>query len=138
MVNKAVAHPWLCDALGHLTTRNYLAMFDDASYHLLAQVFDWPGAIHESGKFACVDVRNVIDYQAEVSAGEILEVRGGLVKIGTKSITVRYVMTNLSSNETAATLEAIYAFFDMEARNSIPLTDEMRENAARHLLPSAE
>ena len=26
----AVVHPWLCDAMGHLTTRHYLGMFDDA------------------------------------------------------------------------------------------------------------
>ena len=34
LVQKSVAHPWMCDVLGHLTTRHYVAMFDDAAYHL--------------------------------------------------------------------------------------------------------
>ena len=27
-VYKAVAHPWQCDVLGHMTTRFYTGMFD--------------------------------------------------------------------------------------------------------------
>jgi acyl-CoA thioester hydrolase len=38
-VHKNVMHPWMCDAMGHLTTRFYLALFDDASYHLLLAAF---------------------------------------------------------------------------------------------------
>ena len=33
---RGVVHPWLCDAMGHMTTRHDMAMFDDGSYHLLA------------------------------------------------------------------------------------------------------
>ena len=29
VVHKGVAHPWQCDVLGHLTTRFYVAMFDE-------------------------------------------------------------------------------------------------------------
>ena len=39
VVNKAVAHPWECDVIGHLTTRFFVAMFDGASYHFLFSVF---------------------------------------------------------------------------------------------------
>ena len=35
LVQKNVAHPWMCDVLGHMTTRHYVAMFDDAAYHML-------------------------------------------------------------------------------------------------------
>ena len=34
---RAVVHPWLCDMMGHLTTRHYVGMFDDAAYALFAQ-----------------------------------------------------------------------------------------------------
>ena len=36
IIHYGVAHPWLCDALGHLNTRNYHAMYDDALFVLLA------------------------------------------------------------------------------------------------------
>ena len=33
---RGVVYPWLCDSMGHMTTRHYTAMFDDASYHMFA------------------------------------------------------------------------------------------------------
>ena len=69
VVNKAVAHTWFCDVLGHMTTRFYLHMFDDASYHLFHEVFGWAAAQDNEGKLGWVDVRHVIEYIAEVSAG---------------------------------------------------------------------
>ena len=133
VVNKAVAHPWKCDVIGHLTTRFYVAMFDDASYHFLFAVFGWSGATDATGKIGWVDVRHVIEYQAEVSAGDVLEVRASLVKIGTKSITARYEMINLGKDEVAATLECIYVLFDMQARAGLVLPNQLRETASKHL-----
>ena len=135
VVNKAVAHPWQCDVIGHLTTRFYVAMFDDASYHFLFTVFGWSGATDEAGGVGWVDVRHVIEYQAEVSAGSVLEVRAALVKIGTKSITARYEMINLGKGEVAATLECIYVLFDMQARVGLALSDQLREMASKYLEP---
>ena len=56
VVQKSVAHPWMCDVLGHMTTRFYLNMFDDASYHILYEVFGWSGASDDKGErgWACL------------------------------------------------------------------------------------
>ncbi len=136
MVSKAVAHPWMCDVLGHLTTRFYVGMFDDASYHFLYTVFNFVGASDEKGEKAMVDVRHVIEYLAEVTAGDLLEIKASLLKIGSKSITVRYEMNNLGRNELAATFECIYVLFDMKARKGLVLTDDLRAMAVQHLDPS--
>jgi acyl-CoA thioester hydrolase len=133
VVNKAVAHPWECDVIGHLTTRFYVAMFDDASYHFLFEVFGWSGATDETGELGWVDVRHVIEYLAEVSAGDVLEIQASLVKIGSKSITARYEMINLGKDEVAATLECIYVLFDMQARAGLVLSDHLRQAASKHL-----
>jgi len=135
IVNKAVAHPWLCDIMGHLTTRHYVAMFDDASYHFLFNVFGWSGATDDSGGMGWVDVRHIIEYKAEVAAGDVLEVQASMVKIGSKSLTARYEMINLGNDELAATLECIYVLFDMKGRHSLALTDQLRQMAAKHLDP---
>jgi acyl-CoA thioester hydrolase len=132
-VNKAVAHPWKCDVMGHLTTRFYVGMFDDASYHFLFTVFGWAGATDESGETGWVDVRHVTEYLAEVAAGDILEIRASLVKIGTKSLTARYEMINLGKGEVAATLESIYVLFDMKARTGQVISDQLREMASNYL-----
>ena len=87
LVQKNVAHPWMCDVLGHMTTRHYVAMFDDAAYHMLYTVFGWIGASDAENKIAWADVQHVIDYKAEVSVGDVLEIDSKLTKIGNKSIT---------------------------------------------------
>jgi acyl-CoA thioester hydrolase len=138
VVQKCVAHPWMCDVLGHLTTRHYVAMFDDASYHLLHAVFGWTGASDADGKIGWADVRHVIEYRAEVAAGDVLEIRAGLAKIGTKSITISYEMTNLGKNEMSATLECVCVLFDLQTRASVELSDQLRELASKHLIKTAD
>ena len=133
-VQKSVAHPWMCDVLGHLTTRFYVGMFDDASYHLLHAVFGRTGVSDDAGKTALVDARHLIEYQTEVTAGDLLEIRACLTRIGTKSITASYEMTILGNNETAATIEVIYVLFDLEKRKGLALTDELREKASKHMV----
>jgi acyl-CoA thioester hydrolase len=134
---KGVAHPWLADVMGHMTTRHYVAMFDDASYHLLYEVFGWSGESVAADGLGWADVKHVIEYLGEVGTGDILEIRGGLRKIGGKSITVFYEMRNLSRDELAATLESTSVLFDTRARKAITLTDDMREKASRQLIPEA-
>ena len=124
-----VVHPWLCDAMGHLTTRHYMALFDDASYGLLHQLFGYAGPTGDFAGKGWADVKHVLEYKGELAAGTLVEVRGELVKLGGKSITVRLEMVNLSTGEVAATMEAITAFFDLKERKAIPLTDAMRASA---------
>ena len=119
--------------MGHMTTRFYVAMFDDASYHFLFTVFGWTISGHDCRKYGWADVRHVIEYKSEVSAGDVLEIRARLQKIGGKSFTVLYEMFDLAKNEVVCTQESICVYFDLEARQAIPITDEMRKTAEQYL-----
>ena len=132
-VNKGVAHPWQCDVLGHLTTRFYTAMFDDAAYHFLHHLFGWSGATDDAGELGWVDVRHTIDYEAEVQAGDLLEVRAELVRVGGKSVTVSYEMINLGSEQVAATLECVAVLFDLKERRAVTIPDDLRAEAQKHV-----
>jgi acyl-CoA thioester hydrolase len=138
VVQKGVAHPWMCDVIGHMTTRHYVAMFDDAAYHLLYAVFGWSGASDPDGKIGWSDARHIIEYKAEVLAGDVLVVRSGLTRVGSKSITIFYEMANLNKNEIAATLECVCVLIDLQARQSIKLSEQLRELASQHLMETAE
>ena len=126
---RAVAHPWQCDVLGHMTTRYYVAMFDDASYHFLNDVFGWGGVIDTEQQRGWVDVNHNIQYVEEVVAGDPVEIRAKLDKIGNKSLRVSYRMVNLKSRETAATMEAVYVLFDLEKREGLVIDDALRGRA---------
>jgi len=133
MVYKGVVHPELCDVMGHMTTRHYVAMFDDASYHFLFSVFGWSGEQAKTDNRGWADVKHVIEYQDEVAAGDLLEIRASFTKIGNKSITVSYKMFNIAKNDLAATLESTSVYFDTLNRKAIPLTDEMQAAAKPYL-----
>ncbi|HJL80663.1 MAG: acyl-CoA thioesterase [Gammaproteobacteria bacterium] len=134
LVQKSVAHPWMCDVLGHMTTRHYVAMFDDAAYHMFYTVFGWTGSSDDENKVAWADVQHIIDYKSEVSAGDLLEIDGKLTKIGNKSITISYEMKNLGNNEIAATLQVICVLFDLKTRQSVKMSDALRKHASKYLL----
>lgn len=135
-VYKGVVHPWLCDAMGHLTTRNYLAMFDDSGYHMFFQVFRAAPVEEQSGRKdrGWADVRQIIEYKDELRAGEIVEIKAELRKIGTKSVTFFYEMYNVANGSLSATLESTSVYFDLVERKAIPLTDEMKQRASKHLV----
>ena len=133
VVNKCIAHPWQCDVMGHLTTRFYVGMFDDAAYHFLYEVFGWAINMEGKSKIGWADVRHVIEYKAEVSAGDVLEIKAHLIKMGTKSFTALYEMVNIAKNEIAATFESTCVLFDLDARKAIALSDEMTNRARNYL-----
>ena len=133
VAHKGVAHPWLCDVMGHMTTRYYVGMFDDASYHFLAEVFGWEAGGEAPG---WADVKHTIEYQDEVGSGDLLEVRGQLEKVGGKSITVRYEMHNLTRKTLAASLESVSVYFDLKARKAVAIPDDLRGRAAPFLSAS--
>ncbi len=132
-VHKNLAHPWQCDVMGHMTTRFYVAMFDDASYHFLHHLFGWNSAQDPDGRLGWVDVRHTINYATEVNAGDLLEVRAELVKVGGKSVTIAYEMINLGSGHVAATLESVMVLFDLEKRIAVTIPDDLRKTALRRV-----
>jgi acyl-CoA thioester hydrolase len=100
----------------------------------LFQVFGWTGNPDNNGGQGWADVKHVVEYQAEVHAGDLLEIRGGITKVGNKSIGIRYEMTNAAKDELAATLDCVCVLIDLESRNAVPLSDMQRDQAAQHLV----
>ncbi|WP_262690617.1 acyl-CoA thioesterase [Kordiimonas aestuarii] len=125
---RGVVHPWLCDIMGHLTTRHYIAMFDDASYHLA----------HACGvaidprerKTGFVDVKLEMDFIAELQAGALIIIKSGIKRLGGKSFTAYHEMRNLADDSLAATLHATSVAFDLETRKAIALSPTFRDKAA--------
>lgn len=116
----AVVHPWLCDAMGHLTTRHYLAMFDDAAYHLFAELgHDTAAAAREGQGWA--DVSHHLQYLAELGAGAVVRIEGRVTAIGRSSIQTHFALIDRDTGRTCATLDAKTVCFDLAARKSRPL-----------------
>lgn len=122
---RGVVHPWLCDVMGHLTTRHYMAMFDDASYHLFSAIGFGEEQLQSGVGLA--DVRTSISYKAELSTGALTLVTGRVVKVGTKSLTNLFVMHNATTGDIAAEMESVTVQFDLKKRAAMEVVPSIRE-----------
>lgn len=123
-----VAHPWLCDAMGHLTTRHYLGFFDDATWHMLAELgYSQEAAAADSWGWA--DVHNDIRYLSEVPPGELIRIRTGILAVGNSSLTLESVMERRDRGQIAARMTAKLVCFDLVARRARSLPAAIREAA---------
>lgn len=125
----AVVHPWLCDAMGHLTTRHYLGMFDDATYHLFAALGHAPAADAADHR-GWADVRHEIDYRSELAAGALVRIDGRVTSIGRTSVGIEYRMIERTEDRLCATLAARTVCFDLAERRARPLPDSFVAKAA--------
>ncbi len=122
-VASAVIHPWQCDAMGHLNTRFYVGIFDDANYVLLMNL---AGRARELvGTLGWADVRNEVDFLAETKAGTVVHVFAAIRRIGTKSLTIAAEMRPGDSDSPCARMVAVIARFDLSGRRAVPLSASM-------------
>lgn len=120
-----VAHPWMCDAMGHVNVRHYAAMFDDASFQLLGNIAGDAPAETEGW----ADVRCTIEYKQETAAGALLTVRTQVLRIGRSSLAYRHVMAGTLDDVVRAVAEVTTVRFDLIGRQALPLAGSLRERA---------
>lgn len=130
---RGVAHPWLCDAFRHLNTRNYVGMFDDASFHFFS-ILGAPLTEMLAAQRGWADVKAEIEFKAEVPLGHLVVVRTGVVRLGRTSVTYRHEMWGADAQRLHATMQTVSVHFDLERRVAIPLPEDFRASAERHLL----
>jgi acyl-CoA thioester hydrolase len=125
---RGVVYPAQCDAMGHLTIKEYMGFFDQAAWHCLLQLgFHSDDILKRRIGFA--DARHVVDYKHELLAGELVRAESEVLRVGTKSLTARHDLFNAATGVLAASLEAVTVQYDLEKRQSIPLLDTVRQGA---------
>jgi acyl-CoA thioester hydrolase len=130
---RGVVYPWQCDHQGHLNSMHYVGMFDAAFWHQISAL-GFTRAYLEERNRGFVDVTDTLNYKAEVKVGGLIVIDSSLVCIGGKSITIRFSMRDAETGEMAATSEKVTVYFDLEARRSVSLPDDMRAAMAAHLV----
>ncbi|MER9877291.1 acyl-CoA thioesterase [Mesorhizobium sp. M0195] len=133
---KAVAHPWLCDAMGHMNVRFYTAFFDDASSFFVGGL---GGGVDQlaGAHLGWADVRHVVEFREEVRSGGLLRVCTRIIKVGRTSLTFQHELTGPSGN-LHATIEIVSVMFDLEKREAVPLPDTIRTAAERLISQQVE
>lgn len=129
---RQIAHPWLCDANGHLNTRHIQGFYDDATQHLLAMC-GFTGA--GTARLSIADVRCAMTYAAEIAPGTPVVIRSGFAKLGGKSFTTVHALCGIDGTRHGA-CETTTVFFDLDARRAAPIPDAFRAAATKLLVPT--
>ena len=122
---RGVVYPWLCDQMGHCNVQHYMAMYDQASVHLFLEIGLKPSLLGAQ-QLGFADVHHEIEYKAEMRAGAAIRGESRLVSIGNSSLRHEHRLVDAESGEVAATYEVVSVLFDLTARKSKPLSDEVR------------
>jgi len=113
-----------CDVMGHMNTRHYAGLFDDAVTYFFTMLGHFPRA--GSPGLGWADVRNIIEFRREVASGAPILVRTRVTDIGTKSMTVSHEMLTADDGILRATMDCRIVCFDLAARRAVPIPDSFR------------
>lgn len=121
--------------MGHLNAGFYGRIFDDAAAAAIQQL-GYRQREHQAEGIGWADVRTEIEFHRELLADSIIAVATRVVRIGAKSITLEHRIHDESSNDLATTARTISVCFDLKARTSRELPEQIRRNALQLLAPS--
>ena len=125
---RGMAHPWNCDSMGHMNTRFYAAIYDDASFHFLARLA--PSRAQKESGLGWADVRQLIEYKQEVASGALLLVRTMLRRLGRTSVEYRHELRDAETDRLHSSSDQVTVLFDLAARAAAPLDEAMRQRGA--------
>jgi acyl-CoA thioester hydrolase len=129
---RGVVHPWMCDAMGHLNVRHYTGLFDDCCWHVLT--FLLPSV---DGGIGWVAATMSIEFVREVAPRTMLVLNPSIVRIGSKSVSTRIEMRDAATGAHYATASFVSVLFDLEARTSLALPEDIRARASRLQAPAS-
>jgi acyl-CoA thioester hydrolase len=127
---RGVVHPWMCDAMGHMNVRHYTGLFDDCAWHVLGFLLPSNKSDAATG---WVVATMTMTFLKEVVPGTMLILDPRVVRIGSKSISMRIEMRDAASDVHYATGEFVSVLFNLTARISLALTEHVRGRAAQLL-----
>jgi acyl-CoA thioester hydrolase len=122
---RGMVYPWHCDHMSHMNVMWYVGKFDEATWHLSAQIGMTPSHLRESGR-GMAAVQQNISYKRELLAGDIVEVRSRILELRDKVLRFAHDMINVETGESAASCELTAVHLDRAARRSIAFEDKVR------------
>jgi acyl-CoA thioester hydrolase len=123
---RGIVMPAQCDVYGHLNVRHYAGFFDDAGWHFPRMAGLSLAEIRARG-LGTVVATLTIEFHHEITAGQLVLVRGAVTRVGTKSFSHEMRLYEADSMTHCATQKTVEVCFDTAARKAVPLPVDVRE-----------
>ncbi len=136
---RGTVHAWQCDHMGHANVRAFGEFFEEACWQVYNRVGITPSLLR-SGRIHMAAVQQDISYRKELLAGDVVEVRSGVVEIRDKVLRFVHELRNSETGELCGTSVFTVVCLDAEARRARPFPEEIAAKARALLIeyPSAE
>ncbi len=121
---KGTVYPWQCDFFGHMNVQFYVARFDEATWHLLADCGITPQYFRQNNK-AIVAVEQNIYYKRELFAGDLITISSKLIEVRPKSIKYEHQMRLTTTNELVSQMQLTAVHIDTRTRQSTPFSNDL-------------
>ena len=126
---RAIVMPAHCDIYGHMNVRHYAACFDDAGWHF-PRMAGFSLEEFRGRGLGTVVATLTIDFHREIRAGQLVLIRGALMRVGTKSFAHEMRLYEADSMTHCATQKTVEVCFDTQARQAVALPDDIRQKLA--------
>ena len=130
---RGIVRPEDCDVNRHMNVRAYLDRFSSASGYLLKQAGLYYSDVVESG-YGVGTVANTIRYRRELVDGDAYVIESAFVRLGRSSFRHVHKMIRVSDGALSASSDLTEVLFDLGARASTPLCEEMRAGIGARLV----
>ncbi len=114
-----------CDPYGHVNNAVYLTYLENSRFALW-KAQDIKGVIL---------ARAEVDYRAQATYGDELEVRTRLVALGRSSFQYEYEIRNVASGDLILSAKTVQVHFDYDAQRPIEMPDEFRTRLQTPVTP---
>jgi acyl-CoA thioester hydrolase len=95
---RGTVYPWQCDHIGHMNVMWYVGKFDEATWHLFAQIGLTPSYLRDNDR-GMAAVQQNISYKRELIAGDIVEVRSRVLELRERLLRFSHDMRNVETGE---------------------------------------
>jgi len=112
-------HAWDCDHYGHVNSRAYAGLFDDA-----ISAF-WSGIGAALSGIVPVTAQMLTRFQSEALPGTSVRIEVSVLRLGNKSAVLLFSMSDPSRVQ-LATCEVVEVFFDTTSRKSAEIPEAIR------------
>ena len=133
-LSRTVVLPAHCDGYGHMNVRNYAAFFDDAGWHILAIAGISLAEVKRRG-LGTVVVTLTIDFHHEITAGQLVLIKGAITRVGTKSFGYELHLYEADSMTHCATAKSVEVCFDTKERRGVAFPEDIKTKLESLLTP---
>ena len=120
--------PWEVDFLGHVGFQFYIHRFSAAAMQMLSAMGMTPAYLRDNRR-GLSTFEFQLRFNRELGAGELVQVKTGLVHLGNSSLRVLHKMYNLGTGEEVARLSQFGVHLDMDARRPTAMPEDVKQRS---------